>query len=93
MTIFRNISIVFSILLITGCTTIVDRYVYVDVPCPKIKVLQVVPVIDGNVTNGCVCDNQLTDLLRGTSDLRKSESYYIDELTTYNKEFTEPIDK
>ena len=88
----KNIFIAFSALLVlTGCTHTVKEVVFVEASCPQIQVLAVVPPIDGNITKGCVCDKQLEELLKGTSQLRRSETYYNGQINLYNKEFTNTL--
>lgn len=65
-----------------------ERIVYVEKPCPAITVLNPVAKIEGNVTNGCVCGNQLKELFNGAKQLRKSEKYYIEQIEKYNSNFT-----
>ena len=88
----QNIFITFSltILLFAGCT-VVKEPIFIETKCPRIEVLQSVPEIDGNITNGCVCNEQLTELLQGTSQLRRSETYYIQQIGIYNKKFTRTL--
>jgi len=90
----KNIFITSSLalLLLTGCTHTVKEVVFVEASCPHIEVISAVPAIDGNITEGCVCGDQLTELLQGTVDLRRSEGYYIKQVSKYNKEFTNTID-
>jgi len=84
----------FSVLVFSGCTKIVKEYVYIEATCPQIKVLKPVPRIDGRIgPDYSVEGEQLTKLLQGASQLRKTETYYIQEITKYNKEFTKPLDK
>jgi len=79
------LSITFSLLL-TGCTT--KEYVFLDNKCPKIEVLAPVGNISGRVDDdGSIRGQQLMDLLNGASQLRKSENYYIEEVTKYNEIF------
>ena len=78
--------------MFTGCSTRTE-YVFVEAKCPKIEVLQRVDDINGSFVGECLCGDQLYDLMIGTSQLRKSETYYIDEITKYNEEFTSTIDK
>jgi len=85
------IALLLVVLLGTGCTRTVEKLVYVKASCPKIQVLKPVGKIDGNITNGCVCDTQLKELLMGTSQLRKSENYYIEQVGKYNNNFTTDI--
>ena len=49
---------------------------------PKIVVLKKVP--DIQVTDGCICGNEISKVIQ----LRKSEDYYFEQVTDYNKRFT-----
>lgn len=77
---------------LSGCT--IKEYVFIEPSCPSIAVLSKVPPIDGAIVDGCVCGDQLNDLLNNTGKLRQSETYYLEQVTKYNKEFTDskPLD-
>ena len=87
-----NTFIAFSlaVALMTGCTT--KELHFVEPSCPTIQVLKTVPAIDGNITEGCVCGDQLDELLRGASQLRRSETYYIKQVGRYNDNFTTTLE-
>ena len=64
-------------LLFSGCWLFPDA-----VHPPKIKTLKVIDKIQ--VTDGCICGNELLKV----HGLRTSETYYFNEVTRYNQEFT-----
>ena len=55
---------------------------------PKIKTLKRVSDIEISVKNTCVCGDDLKLLINHDRQLRKSETYYIEQLTIYNEKFT-----
>ena len=74
----------------TGCTRIVEVPVYVEATCPKLEVLETVPRIDVNVSkDGALRDVSMHNLIRGAKMLRRSETFYKDQLTKYNDEFVD----
>ena len=83
-----NIFIVFSIFF-TGCT-VVKEPIFIETKCPRIETVKKVPKIEGNITNDCVCGDNLYDLLKTTQKLRDSEAYYYNQVSKYNKKFTKP---
>ena len=70
------------IIAFAGCTQ-------VQQVCPKIETLEIVPKIEINVADTCVCGSDLNLLINHDRQLRKSETYYIDAVTTYNKDFVD----
>ncbi len=57
--------------------------------CPKLETVRVVKPIKFEVREGnCVCGDDLYNIFGGALELRKSESFYLDEVTSYNEEFT-----
>ncbi len=85
-----KIMLLVSVLVFSaGCTKIVKVPVYIEANCPKIAVLKPVDRIDlivGN--NGTIHEPYTTNIIKGAKMLRKSESYYIEQLNKYNKKFT-----
>ena len=61
--------------------------------CPKIEILTKVEPISVMVdSNGSVVSESNTgNLINGASQLRKSETYYIKEITRYNEKFTKKV--
>ena len=78
--------IAFSLsLTLTGC---VEKYIYVKAECPHIEVLTVVGPLNGDIdANGSIHEPHTTELLKGCSDLRKSETYYFEQVSAYNLEY------
>ena len=83
MKILLSTLILFSL---SGCVT--KEYVFIAPSCPSIQLLDKVQPINGQVNNGCVCGDQLDDLINSTGKLRQSETYYFEQVGKYNKEFT-----
>jgi len=65
--------------------------VFVEAQCPRIEVLPTVAKVEGNITNGMIGGEQLDALLKGTSALRASETYYRKQLEVYNSKFTNTL--
>ena len=83
-----------SFIFNSGCTKIVEVPVFITSTCPKIEVLkpvaQIEVVTDGN---GTITNTSVHNLINGAQQLRKSENYYIEQVSTYNSKFTKPLDK
>ena len=84
-----NIFLVFSFLTFTGCT-VVKEPIFIETKCPRIETITKVPKIEGNITNDCICGDNLYKLLKTTKKLRNSESYYLEQVSSYNEKFTKP---
>lgn len=70
----------------------VEVPVYLEATCPAIKTISIVPPIEVIVgPEGNISNKSIPSLLKGSKQLRKSESYYYEQITKYNKEFT--VDK
>jgi len=79
------LSFIFSL---TGCTTVVKKYVYVESKCPHLETLKKVDDISVTVdANGSITPESVDNLVRGARQLRKSEKYYFQQITEYNKRF------
>lgn len=80
-----------SFIFSTGCTKYIEVPVYIEGKCPRIEVLKSVDLIAITVdSNGSiVSQGNVDNLLKGASQLRKSEVYYEEQLTKYNKEFVD----
>lgn len=76
----------FILFSLSGCVT--KEYVFIAPSCPSIELLEKVQPINGTVNDGCVCGDQLDDLLNSTGELRQSETYYFEQVGKYNREFT-----
>jgi len=89
MKIMVNMILILSFIFnLSGCTTVVKKYVYVESKCPHIEVLKRVDDIPVEVdANGSITKESVDNLIIGAKQLRKSESYYIRQLTEYNKRF------
>ena len=88
-------SIVFSsMLLLSGCSWCeVQVPVYIESTCPVIEVLKPIAPIEVIVdSEGNITKQSTHNLVNGAKALRGSESYYIEQINKYNKEFT-AIDK
>ena len=82
--------------LFSGCVTkVVKEPYYIECNCPKIKVIKTVAPIEVNIDdNKSITQDSCKRLVTGSKQLRKSETYYIKELTSYNKKFTKKeVDK
>ena len=77
---------IFIILFFTGCVYR-TKYVYIEPSCPKIETMKLIPNIDFNVTDGCVCDQSLTNMVNGIKALRNVETTYYNDIELYNKTF------
>ena len=86
LSIFIAFSITFGF---TGCTKYVDRPVFIEASCPYIPIKTVVPKMEGPKDN-CLCNKQLQSLLERATDLRRSESYYVDVVGAYNEKYAKP---
>ena len=79
--------------IFSGCSTVVTEYVYVEGTCPRIEVLEPVGKIKVIVgPNGEITKESAGNLVNGARQLRKSEAYYIEQVTNYNEKFVKPID-
>lgn len=59
-----------------------------QVQCPKLEKVEHVKPINFEIDNSyCVCGEGLSNLVKGTMQLRKSEAFYETEVDSYNKEF------
>jgi hypothetical protein len=74
----------------SGCAKHTE-VVYVEAQCPQINVPERIPVIEVNVSDGCICGDSLQSVFDGINHLRNTESYCIDQLIKYNKEFADEI--
>ena len=72
------------LMVLTGCEV---KYVYVKPP--KIQVVPRAQGIDINVSQHCMCNDDVDEVFALVKQLRKSEEYYIEAITTYNESFTE----
>ena len=76
--------ILLSILLgfsLVGCSSIIKP--------PHIKVLPPIQQITVELDKGCICGVDAQNTFQLIRQLRKSELYYIEQLTKYNEEFTD----
>ncbi len=78
----------------TGCTRYIEVPKFIEATCPKIEILKPVDKIDVTISaDGAIRDKSMYNLIRGAKMLRKSESFYIKQITNYNSKFTkEPVD-
>ena len=67
-----------------GCVT---RTIYVEAQCPHIEVPSLVSGVDVRVTNGCVCDSNVSRVFSLIRELRTTESYCVNTITEYNNGF------
>lgn len=73
----------------TGCSKYIEVPIYIESTCPKIEVLKIIPRIDVTVSeDGAIRDTSMYNLINGAKQLRKTEAYYYEQVTKYNKEFT-----
>ena len=90
ISILLTLSFIFS-----GCSSWceVEVPVYMEATCPKIEVLKIVAPVEITVdSNGSISKKSIPGMLKGLKQLRKSETYYYEQVTKYNKEFT-TVDK
>ena len=68
---------------------------YIEATCPRIETLEIVPRIEVTVgPDGNISERSIPSLIKGARRLRRSESYYYDQVTRYNIEFVDVgIDK
>ena len=87
-TLLRTILILSFTFSLAACTRTVTVPVYVEAQCPKIEVLKKVDKLEVEMDHeGRITAKSTYDLIRGAGQLRRSESYYIEQITKYNKEF------
>lgn len=79
----------------TGCTKYIEVPVFVEASCPKLETLKPVGKIDVIVSSdGAIRGDSMYNLIKGAKMLRKSEGFYIKQITTYNSEFVKSdVDK
>ncbi len=75
---FCSVPILF---LLSGCHN--------QIKPPSIKVLAKVEQVAVEVDKGCVCGSDAQNTFRLIQQLRQSESYYIEQITNYNEQFTD----
>jgi len=87
--------LILSFIFSTGCTKYIKYPVFIEASCPKLEILKPVDRIDINVSSdGAIRDESMHNLIIGAKMLRKTEVFYIDQLTDYNSKFVEPdVDK
>ena len=80
-------SIGLLVFFLTGCVCR-TKYVYLKPSCPRIAAPAKVSAIDFNVTDGCACDQSLTNMVNGIKALRNSEAACRRNIDVYNATYT-----
>jgi len=80
------------LVVLSGCTKVVEVPVFVESQCPRIELVdRVAPIEVMMQPDGSIEKPYSDNLLRGSSELRRSENYYIDTITDYNKKFVDKV--
>lgn len=91
MKLFKIILPLLLLLALSGCVTKYVPYpVYIECDYPRIELVSKVPLIEVTPADECVVtDDSVMNLINGSRRLRRSEEYYIKEITRYNIKFVD----